>query len=88
MLLRRFIARRGQVEEFRSDNGANLVGGARELKDCIKNWNQEQIHSYLLQKNIKWRIQRTTLPLIMVESGSAKFAQFAKFLRGSAQNNS
>ena len=53
--LRCFVARCDQVEEFRSDNGANLVGDARELKDCIKNWNQEQIHSYLMQKNIKWK---------------------------------
>ena len=50
--LPRFIARRGQVEEFRSDNGTNLVGGERELQQSIKNWNQAQIHSYLLQKNI------------------------------------
>ena len=29
--LRRFIARRGQPEEIRSDNGSNFVKGEREL---------------------------------------------------------
>ena len=33
MALRRFIARRGQVQEIRSDNGTNLTGGE---KNCAK----------------------------------------------------
>ena len=52
--LRRFIARRGQVKEMRSDNGTNFVGAQRELRDAIQGWNQKQIHDTLLQKNIKW----------------------------------
>nr|XP_039261943.1 uncharacterized protein LOC120338077 [Styela clava] len=57
MSLRRFIARRGQVIEMRSDNGTNFVSGERELRDAIKSWNKNQIHDYLLQKNIKWIFQ-------------------------------
>ena len=53
--LRRFIARRGQPEEFRSDNGGNFVSGASELKKAINDWNQKQIHEFLLQQNIRWK---------------------------------
>ncbi|XP_074645898.1 uncharacterized protein LOC141902157 [Tubulanus polymorphus] len=51
--LRRFIARRGQPEKIRSDNGTNLVGGQRELKDAIDNWNQDKIQEFFLQKEIE-----------------------------------
>ena len=54
LALRRFIARRGQVKEIRSDNGSNFVGGERELRTMIENWNQVKIHQCLLQRGIKW----------------------------------
>ncbi|XP_077971347.1 uncharacterized protein LOC144425701 [Styela clava] len=57
MSLRRFISRRGQVVEIRSDNGTNFVSGEQELRNAIKSWNQNQIHRFLLQKNIKWLFQ-------------------------------
>lgn len=52
--LRHLIARRGQVQELRSDTGTNLVGGERELKAAMEQWNQSQINDVLLQKGIKW----------------------------------
>ena len=52
--LRRFIARRGQVKELRSDNGTNFVGAQHELKEAIEGWNQGQINNTLLQKGINW----------------------------------
>ena len=54
MALRRFIARRGQVKEIRSDNGTNFTGGERELRESINAWNLNKIHEALLQKGIKW----------------------------------
>ena len=51
---RRFIARRGQVKEIRSDNGTNFTGGEKELRLMIEGWNQAKIHDTLLQKGIKW----------------------------------
>ena len=52
--LRRFIARRGQVLELRSDNGTNFVGAERELREAIGRWNHAQINDTLIQKGIKW----------------------------------
>ena len=54
LALRRFLARRGQVKELRSDNGTNFTSGERELREAISNWNQDKIHDHLLQKHIKW----------------------------------
>ena len=53
--LRRFIARRGQVRMIRSDNGSNFTGAEKELGQAIKEWNQSQIDSFLLQQGITWR---------------------------------
>ncbi|XP_061177765.1 uncharacterized protein LOC133186550 [Saccostrea echinata] len=52
--IRRFIARRGKPKFIRSDNGTNLVGAEKELREAIKTWNVNQIHSHLLQSGIDW----------------------------------
>ena len=52
--LRRFIARRGRPEEIRSDNGGNFVKGEKELRQALQEWNQNQIHEFLLQQEIRW----------------------------------
>ena len=52
--LRRFIARRGQPQRIRSDNGTNFVRGEKELREAIQGWNQEKIYDFLLAKNIEW----------------------------------
>ena len=54
LALRRFICRRGQVKEIRSDNGTNFTGAEKELRVMISSWNQAKIHDTLLQKGIKW----------------------------------
>ena len=50
----RFIARRGQPEQIRSDNGGNFVRGEKELRNAIDGWNQEVIAEFLLQRNVQW----------------------------------
>ena len=52
--LRRFIARRGQPEVIRSDNGGNFVSGEREIRAAIEEWNQQKIQRFLVQQNIDW----------------------------------
>ena len=51
---RRFISRRGQVQEVRSDNGTNFVATERELKQALKEWNLAGIENFFLQKGIRW----------------------------------
>ncbi|XP_049329531.1 uncharacterized protein LOC125794101 [Astyanax mexicanus] len=51
---RRFISRRGQVKELRSDNGTNLISAEKELRDALKRWNMDQIERSLIQKGVKW----------------------------------
>ena len=52
MALRRFLARRGQIKEIRSDNGTKFTSGEKELREAINNWNQDKIHGHLLHKHI------------------------------------
>lgn len=52
--IRRFVCRRGQVKEIRSDNGTNFISANRELKQVLQNLNQDKIQSALRQDGIKW----------------------------------
>ena len=53
--LRRFIARRGTVQELRSDNGTNFRGADNELRKALNEMNQSEISRYLLRQNITWK---------------------------------
>ena len=52
--LRRLIARRGKPVLVRTDNRTNFVSGEKELRNCIKKWNRQRIHEYLLQQKVRW----------------------------------
>ena len=54
LALRLFIARRGKVQELRSDNGTNFTSGERELRESIQAWNHDKIHEEMLQRKIEW----------------------------------
>ena len=51
--VRRFAARR-TVKFLRSDNGTNLVGAEREMREEMEKWNQAKIDSSLKQIGIQW----------------------------------
>ena len=52
--LRRFISRQGHPQRIRSDNGGNFVKGERELREAVRDWNQQTIQEFLLAKSIEW----------------------------------
>ena len=58
--LRRFLSRRGPVVHIYSDNGTNLVGAERILRESLQQWNQHQIHDFLLQNEIQWTFNPPT----------------------------
>ena len=58
--LRRFISRRGHPDVIRCDNGPNFRSGERELRTAITQWNQDQVHEFLLQRDIRWMFNPPT----------------------------
>ena len=58
--LRRFIARRGEIRELRSDQGTNFVGAEIELNKALQEMNHKEISKCLKQngadyKHIVWK---------------------------------
>jgi len=53
--VRRFVARRGTVETLTTDNGRNMVGGERELREAIRNWNSSAVDEQFRQQGISWK---------------------------------
>ena len=52
--LRRFICRRGSVRELRSDRGSNFIGAERELKEALKEMDDDKIKAELLKEGVDW----------------------------------
>lgn len=50
----RFVSRRGVPQKVFSDNGTNLVGGEKDLRKSIHEWNQLKINKFMLQEEIEW----------------------------------
>ena len=57
--LRRFVCRRGQVKQIRSDNGTNLVGAHAELKKALTSLDERKIQAALLPDGIDWSFNPT-----------------------------
>ncbi|XP_049331748.1 uncharacterized protein LOC111197647 [Astyanax mexicanus] len=52
--IRRFVCRRGQVQHIWSDNGTNLVGANKEMKQALSSLNDKKIQGTLLKRGISW----------------------------------
>ena len=74
----RFMARRGNVKEIRSDNGTNFVGAHKELREQIANWNQQQVKTFLLQRSVRWKFNPPAPPIIGA-SVNDKFVRLEKY---------
>lgn len=46
IVIRRFIARRGQVKEMYSDNGTNFRSADSEIRKLIKEWNTTKLEKH------------------------------------------
>ena len=54
-VLHRFFAFRGRPSLILSDNGTQLVGAERELREMIDSWDKEQLKEFAAEKGIKWQ---------------------------------
>ena len=52
--IRRFMARKGPVKSITSDNGTNIVGAEKELREMINKLNQTRMNNVLCNYGIQW----------------------------------
>ena len=62
MAIQRFTSVRGCPEEIFSDNGRNLVGASRELKEELEDLDQDSLNRRLSAFNINWRFLPPSSP--------------------------
>ena len=68
-VLRRFFAVRGFPALIMSDNGTQMVGAERVLREMIKEWNKGKISEFCANKGTKWQF---TTPLAPHQNGCAE----------------
>ena len=57
---RRFIARRDKPDHIYSDNGSNIVGANRILRESVDELNQESLDQFCCQQAVKWTFNPLT----------------------------
>jgi len=67
--LRRFFAIRGQPALIMSDNGSQLVGAERELKEMIKGWDPKELQQFGAERGMEWKFSTPAAPH---QNGSAE----------------
>ena len=79
--LRRFQAERGPVRQLRSDRGTNFIGAHRELKEALKEMEQDKVRSRLLEENCEWISFKLNHPqrVTWVAHGSDRLGQLGTF---------
>ena len=61
-VLRRFFAVCGKPALIVSDNGTQLVGAERELREMIEGWQKEKLKEFAAEKRTKWQFITPTAP--------------------------
>ena len=54
LTLRRFIGRRGNIRQMRSDEGSNFAEAVKELRKSFQNMNHSRINEYLQMHGAEW----------------------------------
>ena len=62
MAIRRMSSRRGQPGVLYSDNGTNLRGADRELKEALQELDQQKIITHLTPRGVEWRFNPPAAP--------------------------
>ncbi|XP_055714778.1 uncharacterized protein LOC129808899, partial [Phlebotomus papatasi] len=62
MAIHRFVSRRGSPVKIISDNGTNFKGAKRELKEALKEIDQDRIGVDLSKRNIEWEYNPPSAP--------------------------
>ena len=57
-----FVSRRGTPAMIWSDNGTNIIGAEKELRESIEKWNVVNIAAELAHKGIKWKFNPPSAP--------------------------
>ena len=59
---RRFVCRRGPVQQLRSDQGTNFVGAKNELEAALLEMNHDTIQRELLKDSCDWFTWKMNVP--------------------------
>ena len=64
-VLRRFFSIRGYPAVLSSDNGSQMVGAARELREMVQGLDSDQLHDYCAGRSIHWIFTTPAAPTRM-----------------------
>ena len=59
---RRFFAVRGHPSLMLSDNGSQLVGAERELREMVKGWDTHKLREFSAEKGMQWKFATPASP--------------------------
>ena len=61
-VLRRFFSIRGYPKLMLSDNGSQMIGAARELREMVQGFNKEQLSDLCAERGIEWKFTTPASP--------------------------
>ena len=61
-VLRRLFSIRGYPAVMRSDNRSQMVGAARELREMVKGFDEDQLREFCAEKGIEWKFTTPASP--------------------------
>lgn len=61
-VLRRFFSIRGYPAVMRSGNGSQMVGAARELREMVRGFEEDQLREFCAEKGIEWKFTTPASP--------------------------